>query len=638
MERLILLLVLGAVLSACGGEAQDPPGGKGPRALRFAEGTPLDASGAAVMDFGPVGLGRNARATIVLENHSAVDLPLEGFVVPPPFGLLDQPDSVPARARQSLVLTFSPEEAGGREASFVVQAGAERLTVHVRGEGIRLQKDCDFQIEPASIRLTADDRLPSVPWRMPVSIRTLAGTCVVDEVRTEGTLALEVESTEGRVLLPGTVVPLHFVAEKPLPGQEAEMTFRLLGKEATVKVEVAPEPACMEAEPSSIAIRPPLGCSETWEVGLKSRCEDAFGLLSTRLVHEEERTSFVLESNAEGFVQIRFASHDPLEVEEALAVLDFANGDRLYLPIRGEAHMEEERFVIPEPSIDLLVILDRGPRMEAYRPALEELAVLLSNWMEDPLVDVQVGVTSTVVEDGVDCIAERGRLLPLDGARPQIVDRDTPEREEVLRRNLQPEVCSGSGTSEGFLALLLALEGESFPFRNPARQRIVFFVTAEDESSPLSALDCYLEIQNRFGPIVSRVSAAAPNLAWCPEVGPTAHRYRSFVQHFLGTSWAICDQELWSRQVEEWKVLGRDRIRFTLQGHAEAEGRSLWADGKQLPEAGSESTPDWGIFSQSENPPTQVLHIAVGLAAGTEVTLRYAPSGMACAPGPAAGG
>ncbi|HLV59992.1 MAG TPA: hypothetical protein VKY51_01165, partial [Fredinandcohnia sp.] len=95
--RTRLLAWLVVLAFACGKEETEKPSVRAP-VLRFAEGTSLGAGGVAELDFGEVAIGRQARATVVVENLGGEPLTLQTTPPNAPFSIVDAPETIAPRS------------------------------------------------------------------------------------------------------------------------------------------------------------------------------------------------------------------------------------------------------------------------------------------------------------------------------------------------------------------------------------------------------------------------------------------------------------------------------------------------------------------------------------------------------------
>ncbi len=137
----------------------------------------------------------------------------------------------------------------------------------------------------------------------------------------------------------------------------------------------------------------------------------------------------------------------------------------IVVSLRGlaEVPLYRESFTQPyPPKVDFLVVVDNGTSMAEESPWIRQelanlpFAALFSG------ADAQFAVTTTgLVPGGPGCSGgvdggEDGRLFPVDGSRPRILDGNTPDRDAAWDANLAVGACH-SEPPQGLEAALRAL-------------------------------------------------------------------------------------------------------------------------------------------------------------------------------------
>lgn len=628
--RPIRFAILFLVLAACGSEEAPRP--QPERVVRFAEGTELGRNGDAILDFGTVAPGRQARASLVVENLTERSLALSVDEPAPPFSLVDAPSEIAPGAPASLVFRYAPTGEEESAQTIRLRAGGQTLRVRLSGRGGNGDTDCTLRARPESLRLVAGTS--AVPWRVPLELEVEAGRCVVEEVRAEGDLEFVVEELVGRVLPEGARYRVQLEVGAAEAGRVGELVLDHGDGEVRVPVEIAAEPACMGLDLTNLRFEVGLRCGGSTEIRFENSCEDPVRLVSVAFVPEEAARHFEIEPNEVG-VEVRYRAEDVLAVNRAKAILDFDNGDRLAATLEGRAIVAERSIVIPQTLVDLLVVRDKSSRMAGYDELWDELAARLAGWISSTDKSVVVGVTTTMTEDAPDCEAEAGRLLPLDGSRPQELDRDTPDLESMLRANLEVELCAPPFGSRGFDAILRAVRGDAVGWGRSEAQKAILVMAAEDDPSSVFDRNLYREAFRLEG--VAWFHAIGPDPR-CGEGWPHASNYRWMVGEFSGRFSAICDERPLDHILGELERTGPLFYEFELDPRPplgdgglgdEAQGIYLLLDGMPIPSTGTAATPGWSVTHEEHR---WVLRVGRGFPAGVELTLRYPPHGSACSP------
>lgn len=116
---------------------------------------------------------------------------------------------------------------------------------------------------------------------------------------------------------------------------------------------------------------------------------------------------------------------------------------------RGGAELtQRDRFQQnARPKVDLLFVVDNGATMGPESARLvADLGSLAEEWKRNE-IDFRIAVTTTgLVPGGPGCSGgvhggEDGRFFPVDGARPRILDRNTPNPRATLEANLAVGTC-----------------------------------------------------------------------------------------------------------------------------------------------------------------------------------------------------
>lgn len=603
-------LLLVVLLFACG---KEPPNTKAaPPRVRFAGGTALDGSGAAVVDFGQVAVGRQARATLVLENLGNEPLPLEIESVAPPFSLVDAPEFLAPRALASLVLRYAPAEAARAEHAITIHAGHERLSARLVGEGTPGESICDFTVTPSSLRLTVGEADPGLDWRIPIGIEVQKGRCEVEAARSEGDLKISFDGLVGRVISEGMRSEAVFLVESPSLGQEGAAILEIGGREVEIPVHTVETPSCMSLEPPSVVIETDLECENHIEILPFDECEDAPGLVASTILPEKERRHLGIVTNG-GTIAIHYGGADPHHESEATAVFDFDNGDRLYLPVTARVKLREERLVIPKRPLDLLLLVDKGSAIAEFDELIDEFIDALWDWMNVSEWDVSVGVTTTAMEGEEECSAEAGRLLPLDGSTPKLIRPDMEDGPSLMRDRLLFSRC-GDPASEGLDALWKALSGEAWPWLAGEGTKVALILAAENHPPSRDSQE-YRDFFRAGG--LSTLHLMGP-------CGGSGGVYGWVAGQLSGLVTSLCDELPYAPILDSLEEAAMWPHSFPLDPPAavgdpfdatEEDGIAVFVDGVPLY---SGASPGWIVTEAGS-----IFRVGWGFAPGTEILVRY---------------
>lgn len=623
VRRHLPILVCLASLLACGDDPVAPP--RPPTVLAFVGGTVVDDRGVARIDFGSVGVGNRARLPLVVENRTDRELPLDVASLAPPFAFVEPPAAtLPPRGRQSLLLSFEPTEVGAAEARLALRTKGGALEARLVGQGVEASTTCDYLVHPAAVRLTVGEL--GAAWRFPLTLEVLEGPCVLEEVGVEGGLEAEVDATEGLVVLPGMRAPLELRIAAPHAGASGAVTLVMGGKKVTVPVEVEEEPRCAE-EAAPVSLADNFRCPTGTEVRFSSRCDEPLEIASARLWPEDASDNFGLRTvhGQPNLLEISYVAQEAVGPESAWAIVDFTQGDRLVVPLEGEARLEEDRFVVPTRSLDLLLVIDKGSAMVAHASSLGPFVERLAGWLEETHQDVRIGVTTSGFVADEDCPAEEGELLPVDAPEPRYVSNDTPDPAGALRRALAIDHCAARHRTSAWMAAREALLHPRPPWlRTEARKVVVIFSAEEDTLSPILFATMVMDL-GTLG--VEQAFTVGPAEICGDTIGSWAP-LAEVAASLSGRSFPICAPETWEAIVDEIEQSARGDYVFDLSreahGTREADGVTLRADGAPIPSTGSLISPAWSVDVGKR------LRLQWGLPPGTDLLLRYPAKGSVC--------
>lgn len=603
LASLAFLLVL-----ACGGEEEASPAPP-PKQVFFGPGTAVDGEGAARIDFGEVAAGRQARATLVLENRSDRPLPLEVEAPEAPFSLVDAPEMIPPRALASLVFRFAPTQAASRAQRLALGAGGQRLWLRLEGATAPVDESCSFTLSPEALRLTVGPEDPGLDWKIPFAIEVEEGRCKVEEARAEGDLAISFEGLEGMVFYEGTRTEVTLAVEAPAAGQEGAAALRIGGREAKLPLRVEAEPSCVSANPPEVRIEDGLHCQVTTALEFGGACGEAPRLVGSTLLGEGTGDLSILVEGET--TSIGYTAEEAHREARATAVFDFANGDRLYLPVTARVGLAETRVLIPERRLDLLLLADKGSASSLLDGAIDRLSDAIWEWMGTSDWEVSVGLTTTAMESEAGCPAEEGRLLPAES--PAWITTETPEGGAAIRDRLRAARC-GDPPSQGLAALERALQTPPWDERETTKGAVI--LAAHEDSSPLGIF----QYQHAFH---------VGGLSFLHAIGPCDAldygRYGALVGFFGGHYQTRCDAaqaapildalEKWATWPYEFELEPAAPI-GDLSGYAAEEEGIAVSIGEAPLHSGA--FPGWVVTEGGS-----LLRVDWGLEPGTELVVRY---------------
>lgn len=517
--RTLLVGWLGASLLACGGSQPGPkPASGNAPGLRFGTGVQLDEDGRATLDFGPVPTGERAQASIIVENANPSPFALTYVGPAEPFLLSSAPAFIIAGGKVRVELLFSPRAVGPFEAGLIIRSEQGTLEVSLRGEGRFDTSGCSLEASPAELRFTTSANEPSIPRVGIVQVRSVEGSCRIESAPVVGDSAFSSDSTLPLTLEEGQWRDLRVVfTPVAASSPTAELILAHTGGELRVPLGTKSENDCL------------LGATED-DVALAASCgpakitlEDACQQPLTHLAGRWSNDRFSLHGEIprrlapgeSAHLELDFLPSDPPWEQSDELLITAGNGDRLRVPLTGRLRWNEETFVLePNETHDLLFVLDTAEGLAAYQHQIDRF---LRHFVQEVIhgwdVDHRIFVTTTSMEEVEGCGGEAGRLIPLDGSRPQGVGWGTPDLEEVLRQNLSPPACNPSEgpKGQGLAAVAAALGDGAAPWRRGLLT--VAIVTLEDDHSP-EPISHYRELfDNDLG--IDRLLVVAPTMN-CP--------------------------------------------------------------------------------------------------------------------------
>ncbi|HWK89216.1 MAG TPA: hypothetical protein VNP72_04450, partial [Longimicrobium sp.] len=308
------------------------------------------------------------------------------------------------------------------------------------------------------------------------------------------------------------------------------------------------------------------------------------------------------------------------------------------VPLVGESSRrldKTDQFIQQDGAkVDVLFVVDNTasmveeqPRITAAMPAFVEAALAKG-------VDLNIAVTTTGIDPSAQACpggaqgAEAGRFFPVDGSRPRILNRQTPDLASVLRDNVNVGQCAV--LEQGFEAVRRALspplvnsaDDVRTPQPNDGNQGflrdeaalVVVFMGDEDDHSP-DSVDTYVRfLQTRKGenqPQRMTLYAIAPTAQGCPTSGGGGTRYAEAAARTGGEVLSICDADYSPllRSVANKAFSPQDR--FPLSGQPDVGSLAVSVNGTPV-------TSGW-----TYDGPANSVVFAAAPAAGAKVEIYY---------------
>ena len=195
-------------------------------------------------------------------------------------------------------------------------------------------------------------------------------------------------------------------------------------------------------------------------------------------------------------------------------------------------------------QVDILWVVDNSWSMGEEQANLANNFASFMTYIDQSLIDYQIGVISTDLDDP----AHSGRLQ----GNPKIITRATPNPVTAFAANVQVGT-TGGGNEMGLLAAHEALteplaSTDNTGFHRPEASMALIFVSDEDDKS-YGGIDFYIrffgslkEVGNENDIIITAIVAPNPIPGGCEAYYPGA-RYDELVTELGGTSASICDTD-----------------------------------------------------------------------------------------------
>lgn len=465
----LVAAILCLFLAACAGEpdGDEPSAGKPkPARLEILSGVIADTSFDGAIDFGRITVGEQRARSVVLRNAGDLPLTVEPPRVAAPFGSdLAEAAVIEGGAELPIAFRAVTELDGPLEAVVRIGSTAGRFDLRLRAEGVR----CRAVLTADTLSFDAVQVGRS--WTRSVEIENVGeGTCTLESARSTHP-AFSVD--DGRmVILPGVsaAVPVRFAPTAPSGSTSGELVLVVSGTEHTVRLSGEAVEACLFAEPGALDFGTLSTCNPFAEETISIRNDCGTAVQVRRTSFSENGFAFVLTGvnhgatlPAGGTLQFRVAAL-PSGVGSWTSTLaiEFEGGMGVEIPLavaasNGAIPHEDQYFPQPPRPVDVLVVVDDTTAMTNFTSRYEAFATRLMERLRGH--DYHVGVTTVSRATAPACAgAPDGRLLPLDGERPRILTRDTPDRVATLAANLaEAAPCQDPALASGTAAAWRAL-------------------------------------------------------------------------------------------------------------------------------------------------------------------------------------
>jgi len=281
----------------------------------------------------------------------------------------------------------------------------------------------------------------------------------------------------------------------------------------------------------------------------------------------------------------------------------------LLVPVLGETNhegLEIERFVQGTDSqLDVLFVVSNSTTMQPYQERLQQA---IPGWLERVRtagVDMQVGVTSTgLAPRGQQCGGganggEDGRLFPVDGSRPRVVNNLTGSAAD-LQANLGVGICHNlvQGLEASRQALTSPLvdhaddprtqlgnDGNLGFLRAPARLAVVYLADEDDHSGfePISYIQLLQALKGPGSSQRTSAYAIVPTDASCETAGPPGPRFAQVAKSTGGQVLNVCSGD-YSGLLDHLaqRAAGAQRDFRLAQTPVDPSGITVKVDGKTL--------------------------------------------------------
>jgi len=372
-------------------------------------------------------------------------------------------------------LIYEPTAEGLDTAEILIESPSASGGIHstgVRGQGWVLPP-CDFTIEPRQLPFGMVEFGASLTRT--VEIRNQLETpCLIYDLRlAEGTTNAFSIKPIRTVDLPGSGVlrvPVTYAPSVKGPALGA-IEFQVSNPERVqqrVELSGTGGQACLQLEPRLVdfGIVSP-GCQtrdqsvyvtnicsapstiRSWEVSETSGATEAFRFREEpppgQTLHPDERLELPM-----------YFQPEKLGEAHGTVALEVEGSAPYFLSLVGDSSLEpfqRETVIWPGPSkVDVLWVVDTSASFEPYQERIADSLPAFLHAAHQAQADYQIAVTTSgLTTSGSTCPGgalggEDGRFFPIDGSRPRILRRTTPDLSSHLAHNLRVGSCHASET------------------------------------------------------------------------------------------------------------------------------------------------------------------------------------------------
>ncbi len=389
-----------------------------------------------------------------------------------------------------------------------------------------------------------------------------------------------------------------------LHSNAAPITFQLRG------TSVGGEPTCLDVDTTDLTFDPVHpGCSAPWRpLTITNRC-DVPASVSLAALPADGPFALVQHpplphwlAPGESFAaHIGFAPEAAGDLTGLLLIGNGRQGAARELPLQATAlplatQPRRDLFDIPAPQLDVLYVVDDAAAMAAYHDWFTEL---LQFWVMHGFSDFRLAVTTTslVARDG--CGGEAGRLVPVDGSRPDVLTLGTPDLDAHFSANMQVPACRFDRA--GNHGLETAVRAAS-SFARPGVPLLIAFVATEDDAGPETVSHYVNRLRALRSPRHEQTRAVA--LVGLPGSGcldaADGIRYRAFAEAFDGYGAPICDEGSFFAHAQRAHFASRPAYYLSASpvdvdgnGRFDDADLQLRIDGIQVPSTNERGTRIW---------------------------------------------
>ena len=616
-----------ALLFAAACAAGEPaPGG-----VRVVPELAADPSGEAdgLIDFGTQVAGEQTTFTLAIENLGAAPLALDRLPLLPPFSVDPAaPATVAPGATHAITLRFAPLQPGTWQQLLPLAMGDTTRWIRLRGDAIAAPPGACV-LDVAAKDLAFGDVGERATASAALALRNTSAYACTARLHVEGEGFSAPPTLE---LPPGETVDLVVTARPAAPGPMAATLYvESPGVDAiAVGLTATAVSRCLRGPTQMLFGTVEEGCwSDQAAVALRNVCDHPVRLLRLGFAREAQGAEFRITSRpllpatiAPGASATVALQYTPVGSAASAATL-VAEDDAaaaLAVPLSGDVLPRDPLIATDwqgtRPDADRLYVVDDGTEMAlvAEQVAAWGAAELPAIRTLDPRVGITTG--SRVATPGCAGSGPDGRLVPVDGSAPRVLDR-LELLDGRLAGRLAIPACSAA-PNEAFAAaeraVALASLHDDPDHPEPADGNVglrrsgvplqIVFVATRDDASP-GALKTWIE---RFATLQSEYDlsfAAILGSGGCGEL-PLGHRIEGLVRALGGRIQLVCGEPhplSWDATTPFWPWATRFFLRegpldrdhdgtITEAG----DGFAVFVDGVRLPQLTDAGERRWEVL------------------------------------------